>query len=184
MPSASIQQPKPFSIRSLSKLNGFRHDGERYYFKPSFSWSKITSSTNTFRYYPEGFCFDSAGLCILGEDELDFELLGFLNSKVCEKILGILNPTLNASPGVIKKLPLTKQYPPIVKNNVLENISVSKLYWDSNEYSFNHTVNELIRIKGQDLEETYDLYQQYWKSKFFQLHKNEEELNRQFIEIY
>ena len=25
---------------------------------------------------------------------------------------------------------------------------------------------------------------QYWKNKFFQLHKNEEELNRQFIEIY
>ncbi|MDD3567583.1 MAG: hypothetical protein PHT92_04195, partial [Bacteroidales bacterium] len=36
----------------------------------------------------------------------------------------------------------------------------------------------------QDLEESYDLYQQYWKNKFFQLHQNEEGLNRQFIEIY
>ena len=34
------------------------------------------------------------------------------------------------------------------------------------------------------IEESYDLFQQYWRNRFFQLHRNEEELNRQFIEIY
>ena len=35
-----------------------------------------------------------------------------------------------------------------------------------------------------NIQESYDLYQLYWRNKFFQLHKNEEEINRQFIEIY
>jgi hypothetical protein len=67
---------------------------------------------------------------------------------------------------------------------VVENINASLTEWNSHETSWDFLQNELLRIKAPDLEETYDLYQQYWKKKFFQLHKNEEELNRQFIEIY
>ena len=63
-------------------------------------------------------------------------------------------------------------------------ISISKTNWNSRELSWDFKQNELLKHKSQDLEESYDLYQQYWKNKFFQLHKNEEELNRQFIDIY
>jgi hypothetical protein len=63
-------------------------------------------------------------------------------------------------------------------------VNVAKEDWNQTETSWDFNQNELIRIKAQDLEETYDLYQQYWKNKFFQLHKNEEEINSQFIEIY
>ena len=34
------------------------------------------------------------------------------------------------------------------------------------------------------LEDSFELYKQFWKNKFFQLHDNEEEINRLFIEIY
>src|SRR5690606_28757561 len=34
------------------------------------------------------------------------------------------------------------------------------------------------------IEEAVDLYKIYWTKKFIELHQNEEELNRQFIEIY
>ena len=48
--------------------------------------------------------------------------------------------------------------------------------------------NELIRFKKEGgietLEEAYEVYKQYWTNQFFKLHQNEEELNRQFIEIY
>ena len=42
----------------------------------------------------------------------------------------------------------------------------------------------MIHKNTESLEESFDVYQQYWRNKFFQLHKNEEDLNRQFIEIY
>ena len=74
------------------------------------------------------------------------------------------------------------------KSNIIEivnnSIEISKTEWDSKENSWDFQRNDFIHFKGQDIEESYDLYQQYWKNKFFQLHKSEEELNRQFIEIY
>ncbi|MEK8225270.1 hypothetical protein NKG05_02740 [Oerskovia sp. M15] len=33
----------------------------QYYFKPSVSWSKVSSGAPAFRYYPSGFAFDGAG---------------------------------------------------------------------------------------------------------------------------
>ena len=60
--------------------------------------------------------------------------------------------------------------------------------WKSKELSWDFQLNELIRFnkKGgiDTLQDAYDVFKQYWANKFFQLHQNEEELNRQFIEIY
>jgi hypothetical protein len=67
---------------------------------------------------------------------------------------------------------------------VNECINISKQEWDLRETSWDFQFNSLIRVDSKDLEESYDLYQQYWTNKFHQLHRNEEELNRQFIEIY
>ena len=39
-------------------------------------------------------------------------------------------------------------------------------------------------VKLQKLETSFEFYKAYWSEKFFLLHKNEEELNRKFIEIY
>ncbi|MBJ7881593.1 BREX-1 system adenine-specific DNA-methyltransferase PglX [Gelidibacter salicanalis] len=173
------------SLCEMNKLKGFRHDGQRFYYKPSLSWSKITSSTNTFRYYPKGFVFDSAGLSIYSKENIiDYELLGFLNTKVAAKLLNLFNPTLNASPGVIRKLPLNKSVNSGVVEKVKNSINISKLELNTKEVSPDFQQNGLIRIKGQDLQEAYDSYCQYWQNKFFALHKNEEELNRHFIEIY
>jgi hypothetical protein len=97
-----------------------------------------------------------------------------------------LNPTLNVSSGIIGKFPIvySKKFSKLIESISLKCIEISKLDWDSREYSWNFKKNELIKIKSQYLEETFDLYQEYWKNKFFKLHINEEELNKQFIEIY
>ena len=42
-------------IKKMEGNAGFRHDSKEYYFKKHIGWSKITSSTSSFRYYPEGF---------------------------------------------------------------------------------------------------------------------------------
>ena len=38
--------------------------------------------------------------------------------------------------------------------------------------------------ESQSLEDLYKTYHNHWEEQFYQLHANEEELNRQFIEIY
>jgi hypothetical protein len=173
----------PLSLNLLKQNAGFRHDGERYYYKESISWSKITSSINTFRYYPKGFCFDSAGLSIFSNDYDSISLLGFLNSKVSQEILKMYNPTLNASPGVIKKLPY------IPGNTKLTTITdsailTSKLEWNSKETSCDFEQNELLKNQNKSLKASYEIFNKYWTDKFYELHSYEEELNRQYIEIY
>jgi hypothetical protein len=46
-----------------------------YYFQESVSWSDITSSTNAFRFFPEGFIHDSTGHSIFGLNEANRKIV-------------------------------------------------------------------------------------------------------------
>jgi len=167
-----------------SKLNqGWtaRLKSRDYYFKETISWSKISSKFST-RYFPKGFIFDVAGCCYFPKKDTT-SILGYLNSNVVSKLLEYLSPTLNYEIEHIKKLPkinFTNVDVDIVKNC----IRLSKLDWDSHENSWNFQINELIRLKKDILETTFEEYIYYWEEQFNQLRQNEVELNRQFIEIY
>ncbi|WP_426195539.1 BREX-1 system adenine-specific DNA-methyltransferase PglX [Massilia sp. DWR3-1-1] len=97
----------PAHIEEMSKNNGFRHDGKEYYFMSHVGWSKITSSLPSFRIYPPGFTFDSAGLAMFEKNASTDRrfAIGFLNSKVASFIFNLLNPTLNLTPEIVKQMP-------------------------------------------------------------------------------
>src|SRR5690606_8248291 len=49
----------------------------RFFFRPSVSWSNIGTAGAKFRYYPEGFVFDVAGMSAFPDDEVEgLHLLG------------------------------------------------------------------------------------------------------------
>lgn len=202
------------SLQDLQKLAGFRNDGNEYFYKASISWAKIASTYNTFRYYPQGFVFDSAGSSIFSSTDVSYTLLGFCNSVISREMIHIINPTINASPGIIKKLPTPKENE-YIDNIVSQNIAISKQDWDAHETSWDFQRNELLSIDADtyteninyeiekhfeetgehicidpaapqlgSLEWRMEQYKTKWERKFMQLHKNEEELNRQFIDIY
>lgn len=187
------------------------------YFKSSLSWSDISSTSNSFKVYPDGFIFDVCGMsCFNIPNRIN--LLGVLNTKFIAVVAKILNPTMHFQIGDFKKLPYLKIDKDGFNNLVSQNIAISKLDWDSHETSWDFQQNELISlidlteqdlttesvtalcsttaqgnaviqqtdesphaIKLQDLVER---YHQKWNTLFMQLHSNEEELNRQFIDIY
>ena len=153
-----------------------------YYFKESISWTDITSSGNSFRYYPKGFLYDVTGMSYFIDESKQKNLLGILNNKLIYIITKILNPTLHLQIGDLVKVPYF-----IIKNekfNILvqQNISISKEEWDSRGTSWDF--EKLSLIDGKDLKSVYENYCNHWRDNFVQLHKNEEELNRLFIEIY
>ncbi|MHB9308182.1 BREX-1 system adenine-specific DNA-methyltransferase PglX [Fusobacterium polymorphum] len=153
-----------------------------YYFKESISWSLITSTTSSFRYYPNGFIFDAAGSSYFSKENI-FITLGYLNSVFGSFVSNILNPTLNLSNGIVEKFPnLYIQNQQNIYCLIQQNISISKEEWDSRETSWNF--EKLSLIDGKDLKTGYENYCNHWRNNFVQLHKNEEELNRLFIEIY
>lgn len=191
------------------------------YFRPSISWPKVCSNQTTFRYTPKGYVFDCASMSLFFDKEcLYYYFLAYLNSKIVSSFLKVLSPTLNYEVGHISKLPvyIIERYRIIVENIAKQNISISKLDWDSHETSWDFQQNELIFLidfTGQDLtteslisicstntnsstvtqqpsenshavrlQELMERYHEKWNTLFMQLHVNEEELNRQFIDIY
>ena len=159
-----------------------RPQNTEYYFKESISWTDITSSGNSFRYYPNGFLYDVTGMSYFIDESKQKNLLGILNNKLIYIITKILNPTLHLQIGDLVKVPYF-----IIKNekfNILvqQNILISKEEWDSRETSWDF--EKLSLIDGKDLKTAYENYCNHWRDNFVQLHKNEEELNRLFIEIY
>ena len=178
------------------------------FFKPGLSWNAISSGDICVRYFGQGFIFCSASMCGYGESIIP--VIGLLNSKVAMEVLKVFAPTMNYGPLQVKKVPFIKEIgkcEPIVQ----QNISISKLDWDAHETSWDFQRNELLSIDGDTcmeninyerekyFEETgedpaapqldslawrIEQYKTKWERKFMQLHKNEEELNRQFIDIY
>lgn len=155
-----------------------RPQNTEYYFKESISWTDITSSGNSFRIYPKGFIYDVTGMSYFIKNNL--ELLGILNNKFISNITKVLNPTLHLQIGDAIKLPYLS-----IKNIdtlVQQNINIAKEEWDSRETSWDF--KKLFIANGDSIEKAYDDYCQYWGDKFMQMHHNEEELNRIFIDIY
>lgn len=165
-----------------------------FYFKPCISWSDISSNSNSFKVYPKGFIFDVCGMsCFDAPNELN--LLGVLNTSFIAKIAKILNPTMHFQIGDFKKLPYLEVNTGNFSNIVQQNIAISKQDWDSHETSWDFEENPLLSYinkeiaegetgKSYKIESLYNLYTTDWEERFEQLHANEEELNRQFIEIY
>ena len=179
------------------------------YFTPSLSWSLISSIGTAFRQYPKGFIFDVAGMSILTDD---ISLLGFLNSSLCRSLLQIIAPTINCQVGDVASLPCVNNTKCVLISK--ENITISKQDWDAHETSWDFKWNPLLERMndcGQNvadldmldeedkaeilaniqiptnahlLNDVVEAYKHHWEKKFKQLHANEEELNRQFIEIY
>ena len=164
-----------------------------YFFHPHFSWTLVGSGNISLRYFNEGFILDTASNCLyFDKDSMNWKILALLNSPISMLILKIINPTINNSCGVIGNIPFIQG--DINEHLIHSNIKISELDWDAHETSWDFQVNELIRLLNRQKNETYTynntlkaimlVYQTEWEEKFHRLHANEEELNRQFIEIY
>lgn len=165
---------------------------EIYYYQSGITWNRIATDGLNMRYLPNNFIFDQAGDSLFFKKEhpnWQYYLLAFFNTKVAFNIMAILSPTLNLTAGGISDFPIIfpKSDSIIQAINIAteKSVNFSREEWDSRETSWDFTRNELLKHKTDGkIETAYAAYCDYWKAKFFQLHANEEELNRLFIDIY
>lgn len=182
------------------------------FFKAGLSWNAISSGNICVRYFGEGFIFCSARMCGFGDSIVP--VIGLLNSNVAMDVLKVLAPTMNYGPLQVKVIPYIEQVKkckPIIENNIdiskqdwdthetswdfqrnellsidtdtyMENIDykIEKHFEETGE----HICIDPAAPKLGSLEWRMEQYKTKWERKFMQLHKNEEELNRQFIDIY
>jgi hypothetical protein len=159
---------------------------ENLYFKKGISWGLISSFGFSCRKIDYNCIFDVGGSMAFPEMNISNFLIGFLNSKLTIEMLKVFSPTLNFQVGDLKQLPiiLVEEKKKIVDYHVSSNIEISKLDWDSHETSWDFQQNEIIKLKQTRIKKAIETYKTFWSTKFKELHQGEEELNRQFIEIY
>jgi hypothetical protein len=174
-------------VEELNKLRpGGRLKNQNLYFKESITYSALSSSLFSARFSSKGFLFDTKGSCIFPTQINIRQLIAFLNTKSCQRILEVLCPTLDYSSIGLNALPIivTDNLGSEIEDLTDSSISISKLDWDSDETSWDFKINYILKNKGTDIKDSFELFQQYLGIKYFQIHRNEEILNYTFNKIY
>jgi hypothetical protein len=197
----------------IKKFPGAVIRNEHCYFKESVTWNMISSGNLSFRFFPKGSILNNASNAICEGDlsGLLGYLNSPLTIKIANLINPTLNlsngvvakfPYLNVGTEIYRNL--VSQNISISKQdwdahetswdfqrNELLSIDTST-YMENIDYKIEkhfEETGEHIDIspaapKLGSLEWRMEQYKTKWERKFMQLHKNEEELNHQFIDIY
>lgn len=177
------------------QYDGYRvKEGDRnpsLYFKDNINWSKISSGLFSARTGLIGGLYDDAACqCYVYSHENYDYILGLLNSKVAQTVLWTISQTFNYISSEVAKIPYIKHDEERITELTQQNIAISRADWDAHETSWDFEENELVRLGKEQgegphrLSDLMEAYQEHWTEQFLQLHANEEELNRQFIDIY
>ena len=194
-----------FELCKQEKRNCQNYPNE-YKFREGITWTGMASDNISFRFLPNGCLFDSNKgpmiYTIEGGADLMY-ILAFLNTIVCNSVANVLNPTLSKQINDILNIPLANcdsETKNLVMNLAKSSVDISKTDWDNHETSWDFETHPLLKYSGGEIteegetadlgiipdsvEELYKMYKAEWEVCFEQLHENEEELNRQFIDIY
>ncbi|MDN4076366.1 BREX-1 system adenine-specific DNA-methyltransferase PglX [Paenibacillus polymyxa] len=160
-----------------------------YFFKPSVGFSYITSGPFSMRWIPEGCLYDSGGPGVFADYNKRLFLLGCMNSKPAQKILKLLNPTINLQIADVIRLPLPINYENVIgsesfNGKIEKMIEISKNDWDSFETSWDFKRHPLVNNHFSSIEDAFMSWSRLTEERFSTLKTGEEELNDLFIKSY
>ena len=173
------------------------------YLRPGMTWSTTSSGPISIRWCIGDYVYDSKGSMAFANNKDDsWYILGAMNTKVYQSFMQIITPTIDYNPGPVSRGAIIyKEEHSDIDELVKKNIALSKCDWDSFETSWDFKEHPLIRNKPftseemaedlkhhiHDMNQMSEAYRR-WKDecyvRFTRLKKNEEELNRIFIDIY
>ena len=190
-----------------------RPQNTEYYFREAVTWSDITSGRFAIRYRKKGSIHDVKGMSAFSTDNIKLKyILGIMGTKISDYVFKILNPTISLQIGNFSDFPVieNEQIKPKVISIVDDCIKISKYDWNTFETAWDFKASPLVNIEryveefenvkiGENgnvenkkidktqiilIEVAYSQYKEFTNNQFLKLKKNEEELNRIFIDIY
>ena len=172
----------------------------QYYFRQGITWSSLSSGGLSMRFSPTGFIFESKGsMCYLKDECNLFYVLALMNTKVVDSMLNILAPTLDYHEGPMSKVPVVidSNRKKLIDEKAKVCVNICKNDWDSYETSWDFVTHPFITYRSgagfadipmnkwqYRIADAYHTWESNATAQFDLLKKNEEELNRIFIDIY
>ena len=172
-----------------------------YFFKEGLTWTYITSGRKCFRYYPEGFAFAGTGPGLFPKNNVNlWYILAYTNSIVFDRLLKLIgSSTISLESGEVERAPIRieSQKLPEINKLAKSNTTLAKTDWDSFETSWDFVTHPFITYRSgagyadipmnkwqYRIADAYHTWESNATAQFDLLKKNEEELNRIFIDIY
>ena len=186
----------------------------QYNYKKNFSYSSLSSDILTFRIFEDFLNDQAGNFFIINDGVNFETMLSFMNSKIATYFKRIKNRTLNITSDDLMSIPyLMGDLSCFDKTDECISISKydwdsHETSWDflrnplweqqldiildemreQGMFSEDATIDDIGSFNLPDLLQPLEIlvenYQSEWEDLFHQLHRNEEELNREFIEIY
>ena len=175
------------SGKPFKNIKGFCFSNQAYYFQESITWTKVCTGRISLRYNPKGFIFGDAGPALMANSSSDLlSILGFLNSKLANSLLSVINPTLNFTNEAINNLPMfcLTELQPLLNEAVKECIAIMMSDWDSFELSWGFKRHPFVNEKVSILEETYRLWCSKLEDEYSRIWKLEERINDIVIQSF
>lgn len=141
----------------------------KYQFHESITWNKITSGSSAFRYKTVGTMFDVGGLSMFCEShEMLIYLMALCNSRYTKELLKMISPTLNCESGHVSSIPViyNEENMSVVNKIVRNNISLSRIDWDSFETSLDFTIHPLVKNHVSTISQAYKLWSKECEERF------------------
>jgi type II restriction/modification system DNA methylase subunit YeeA len=169
-----------------------RAQNTEFYFRPSVSWSDVTSGPPSFRAFPRGFIHDVKGMSAFETDRLRPSLLlAFCNTPVVTETVKALNPTLSFQVGNFVSIPFVPAAVEKIKGAVSEHVprlvDISVVDWNAYERSWDFQSLPLLTASSDSaptLESSYTAWTDSNRDTIAEMKRLEEENNRLFIDAY
>lgn len=183
-------------IRSFGTEGGdrprSRAQNTAYYFRPSLTWSDITSGPPSFRLTPAGFIHDVKGMSAFCDDSQVLSMIAaFCNSPIVTHAAGVLNPGVNFQVGNFVDLPYLidedSSFRAAVLQIVRSALPISMRDWHAFERSWEFQCHPLLNFRTESTRTLKSSYAD-WRARsdqdILELKRLEEENNYLFIRAY
>jgi type II restriction/modification system DNA methylase subunit YeeA len=181
-----------FEIRNFTDSNGKQRSAVRnpdFYFRPSITWSLISSYEFGARICEAGFVFDVGGSSAF-PPERDINIVtGLLCSKLATLFLQALNPTANMQVGNISSIPYLREEIESLRSEIESSVATAidsaRTDWDSFETSWKFQSNPLLSGEpSSTVSESWVSLYRHCLQRVSELASAEESVNRAFISAY
>ncbi|WP_097472691.1 BREX-1 system adenine-specific DNA-methyltransferase PglX [Escherichia coli] len=180
-----------YEIKNFTDISGkvrSRAQNTDYFFKPSITWSFVSSAYFGVRYCENGSIFDVGGSSTFPKAEDHYWLTVFLCSKQVFEFMKIMNPTLNFQVGNVASLPIINSLDTATKeilNGIgKELVEIHKNDWNNYETAQNFIKNEFLKTTENKIKIIYDNLIKINKGIIQYVIKLEEKANKILLHAY
>ena len=135
------------NIKTLVNKSTYRLRDKSKYYLPGMVWPMVGTDNFSSRFLPEDVLPDIASNVLYCVGEYEWKLLAYLNSKVFNKFITLINPTVNYPIDSVAAVPYELPSPSS-QNEIIslskENVLHGKQDWDSLETSWDFKRNPLV----------------------------------------